>query len=533
MPRRTSITLPEFFSALAARFSLHKPDTEEKLSLLEWGRKYLPNHFVQEPSLMHKWIAKQTDRLFPKRGIKMLLIGPRGGAKSTTGTLACVLKRACQRTENYILICSDTASQAKEHLRTIKEELETNDDLAEAYPDVVGIGPIWREDRIQMRNGVTIQAVGTLSKIRGLRRRQHRPSLIILDDPENDQHVSSTVMRQRTQLWFYKTLMNMGSAETNFLVMGTAIHREGLVMSLMQKPGWLTFRHHEKRSAFKAILEWSKRMDLWNKWEEIYHDIDDGNSLENARKFFLQNKRVMMEGAVVLWPAREPLYKLMRMRAEIGHQHFEGEKQSNPINPETCEWPSEYFSGDDIWFDTWPTDLAVKTMALDPSKGKDAKRSDYSAIIKLGVSSRGVWYVDADIKRRSTDLVVADTVTNTNHFRPTHLGIEINQFQSLLAEEILDEMSIRQVDAEIVELDNRANKRLRIRRLSPLLARRRFRFKTKSPGVSLLLQQLRDFPNGDFDDGPDALEMATRIAAEEIEQYTGAEDAVGGYLNAR
>jgi predicted phage terminase large subunit-like protein len=531
VPRRTSVTETEFFEALAARFSLHGHDAEEKLGLLKWGRKYLPHHFVDAPSRMHEWVAKKTDKKFDRRGSKLLLIGPRGGAKSTTGTLACTLKRACQRAENYILICSDTASQAKEHLRTIKEELETNDELAEKYPRATGIGPIWRENYIQMRNGVTVQAVGTLSRIRGLRRRQHRPSLIILDDPENDQHVSSTIMRNRTQLWFYKTLMNMGTSETNFLVMGTAIHREGLVMSLMQKPGWETFVHNGKRSAFKAILEWPERMDLWSKWEDIYHDVDNGDSRVNARKFFKQNEAVMLKGAEVLWPAREPLYKLMRIRAEIGHQHFEGEKQSNPINPETCEWPSEYFTGDDIWFDNWPKNLAIKTMALDPSKGKDAKRSDYSAIVKLGVSPQGIWYVDANIKRRSTDIVTADTVTETRAFAPEKLGIEINQFQSLLAEEITDEFSINQVNCEIVELDNRANKRLRIRRISPLLARRRFRFKKKSPGVSLLLQQLRDFPNGDFDDGPDALEMATRLAADEIENF-GPDDMIGGTINA-
>jgi predicted phage terminase large subunit-like protein len=270
-------------------------------------------------------------------------------------------------------------------------------------------------------------------------------------------------------------------------------------------------------------------MDLWDKWEDIYHDIENGNSRRNAYEFFKENRDDMVRGAKVLWPAREPLYKLMRVRAEIGHQHFEGEKQSNPINPDTCEWPSEYFSGDDIWFDKWPTTLAIKTIALDPSKGKDSKRGDYSAIIKLGVDNRGVWFVDADIKRRSTDLVVADTVSHTRAFRPEKVGIEINQFQSLLAEEISDEFSIRQIDSQIVELDNRANKRLRIRRISPLLARRRFRFKTKSPGVGLLLQQLRDFPNGDYDDGPDALEMATRIAADEIEHF-GPDDVVGGYI---
>ncbi len=40
------------------------------------------------------------------------------------------------------------------------------------------------------------------------------------------------------------------------------------------------------------------------------------------------------------------------------------------------------------------------------------------------------------------------------------------------------------------------------------------RFKSDSPGTRLLVDQLREFPSGDHDDGPDALEMALRLAAE-------------------
>ena len=55
---------------------------------------------------------------------------------------------------------------------------------------------------------------------------------------------------------------------------------------------------------------------------------------------------------------------------------------------------------------------------------------------------------------------------------------------------------------------------MRIRRLTPYLAQGRVRFKGDSPGARLLVEQLRDFPLADHDDGPDALEMAVRLAAE-------------------
>ncbi len=54
---------------------------------------------------------------------------------------------------------------------------------------------------------------------------------------------------------------------------------------------------------------------------------------------------------------------------------------------------------------------------------------------------------------------------------------------------------------------------MRIRRLTPYLARRQMRFKRHSRGAQLLIEQLRDFPYADHDDGPDALEMAVRLAS--------------------
>jgi hypothetical protein len=40
------------------------------------------------------------------------------------------------------------------------------------------------------------------------------------------------------------------------------------------------------------------------------------------------------------------------------------------------------------------------------------------------------------------------------------------------------------------------------------------KFKANSPGARLLVEQLRDFPNGDHDDGPDGAEMAVRLAGD-------------------
>jgi hypothetical protein len=55
----------------------------------------------------------------------------------------------------------------------------------------VGLGNPWGQDRIRLANGVVIEALGTGGKIRGRRNRAQRPTLIVVDDPENDEHITS------------------------------------------------------------------------------------------------------------------------------------------------------------------------------------------------------------------------------------------------------------------------------------------------------------------------------------------------------
>jgi hypothetical protein len=58
---------------------------------------------------------------------------------------------------------------------------------------------------------------------------------------------------------------------------------------------------------------------------------------------------------------------------------------------------------------------------------------------------------------------------------------------------------------------------------------RRLRFMANSPGTRLLVEQLQEFPIGDHDDGPDALEMALRLAVEVLQGRT-INDGLGSRL---
>lgn len=491
--------------------------------LLDWGRRYLPDHFLRPPSKMHRWLGSRLDGLWQSRGSKLNVLGPRGGAKSTLATLAYVLRAAVERWEPYIWIVSDTKQQARAHLENVKTELSGNPRLAADYPDAVGPGPVWRAGRVVLCNGVAIEAFGTGQRLRGRRHGASRPSLIVCDDLQNDGHMQSALQRDHSRTWFHGTLLKAGTSRTNVVNLATALHREALAMELDQTPGWTSH-------VFRAIERWPCNMSLWQQWEAIYTDLARPDYQAAARAFYEQHRADMDAGAVLLWPEEEDLYTLMCMRVEGGRTAFEREKQNSPLHPDLCEWPESYFD-EGIWFEQWPQHLRVKTLALDPSKGSDSRRGDYSAFVMLGVDRQGTIYLEADLARRTTSQIVTDGVELYRRFQPDAFGVEANQFQELLGAEF--EMEFQRQGMLGVRpwlLDNRVNKLVRIRRLGPHLSGRRVRLKADSASTRLLLEQLKEFPVGDHDDGPDAAEMAVRLAVELLSGAAAAADGLGDRL---
>ena len=181
--------------------------------------------------------------------------------------------------------------------------------------------------------------------------------------------------------------------------------------------------------------------------------------------------------------------------------------------PDGGEFPFEWVKGK--WFEKWPVDPIVKTLILDPSKGRADRDGDFQAYIKLAVGSDDMLYVQGDLQRRSIDQMIADGVAHYIEFKPDAFGLEGNAWQDLLKPDFEEEFRKQCVIVpEVWTINNSVNKNVRIRRLAGWLSSDRVRFKQDCPGTQLLIDQILDFPNGDHDDGPDAMEMAIRLAEE-------------------
>jgi hypothetical protein len=246
--------------------------THRGLRLAEFAARYLKAEAAQgafvplaRATELHRALADDLDRQCRGRGQKRCYLAPSGSAKTTWTTFALPLCAAVQRWEPYIVLTADTGDQAAQYLEAIKRELEENEALADDFPAACGKGPVWRADRIRLRNGVQIAAYGTGAKLRGRKAGASRPSLIVVDDPESRDHIVSELQRRRSWEWMTKDVLNAGSPQTNVVVAGTALHRECIVCRLEKAPGW------ESR-VYRSVIDWPDRMDLWREWENLLLD---------------------------------------------------------------------------------------------------------------------------------------------------------------------------------------------------------------------------------------------------------------------
>lgn len=202
--------------------------------------------------------------------------------------------------------------------------------------------------------------------------------------------------------------------------------------------------------------------------------------------------------------------ELASARRAMGDAAFLQEHEALFISIDGAEFPGEYF-GDELFVGRMPSGCYAKVVALDPSKGKHAKRGDYQAAVAVGVWE-SCCYVDAVLQRVPVGQAVDATVALAMRYGCRTIAYEANNFQELLGAEFERRLQGHRFHGiTVLPIVNTANKEGRIQSLDPFLRNRELRF-VDSPGTRLLLQQLKEFPMAAHDDGPDALEMAIRTS---------------------
>lgn len=465
---------------------------------------YFPHYVKGEPSVFQAWFYEN----FPKwidspRGTLNNVSAPRGEAKSTLGTQLGTLWCVLTGRKRFIPIIMDSFDQAATMLEAIKTELTDNPRLAMDWPDAAGKGRVWNVRCAITANGCKVEAFGVDKRIRGLRHGAYRPDLVFLDDPENDENVHSPEQRDKLEKKITKSILPLGNADgsMDLVYLNTLLHHDSVANRIHRKPRW-------RSKKFKAIIKWPDRLDLWQQWEEIFRneknleELAEGEERESDR-FYRENEAQMLRGAQVSWPSVRPLLMLMQIRAEDSHA-FDCEYQNEPHNEDEA-----YFANIQYWVQ--PVRTWVFYGSHDPSMGRFGRRRDPSATLVGGYAKETgkLCVVEAIVARRLPALQTSHIIELQKQYAPKAWAFESVQFQEFFREHIVTASAKAGIHVPALPVTPSDDKLLRIQAISPHVNNGLILF---NPAHTVLLEQLRHFPEADHDDGPDALEMLWKLA---------------------
>lgn len=170
-----------------------------------------------------------------KRPPPFVAIWPRGGAKSTSTELACVLL-AARGARKYGLYVCESQDQADDHVSNVASllELETT---ARAFPDLAAraIGKYgnvkgWRRNRLMTQSGFILDAIGLDSAARGVKIENQRPDLLVFDDIDNEQ--DSQVVTEKKIKTLTQALLPAGSTDVGVLMCQNLVHQDSIFARL-------------------------------------------------------------------------------------------------------------------------------------------------------------------------------------------------------------------------------------------------------------------------------------------------------------
>lgn len=244
---------------------------------------YLSHYFYRPPAAFHPSLMEKLSDHQIKR---LLVIGFRGSAKSTLGSVGLILWAALEHAELYpfIVPVADTGTQAALNIANIKTELDSNELLINDYGKIE-FGKIddpvpepkmeseeeWQSKNMLLANGVRIMARSRGQKFRGLRHRAHRPKLVVVDDPEDAAWVKTKENRNKTDRWMRGEVMGAMDPDGRLIAIGNWLHEDALLARLKKLGQFETLEYplinDEEMLTWPALYPTQKTLD--DKREEM------------------------------------------------------------------------------------------------------------------------------------------------------------------------------------------------------------------------------------------------------------------------
>lgn len=433
------------------------------------------------------------------------IAAPRKHAKSTAITFSYVLAAVLFREYRFVIICSDTETQASLFLGDIRQELIENEDLIKLF-GVKEFSKLSETDIIvEMNDGYRfrIMAKGAEQKLRGLKWNNQRPDLIICDDMENDEAILNSDRREKFRRWFFGALRPARASNGKIIVIGTILHMDSLLERLMQpqtghkliyeelksysdakKPIWRAIKYKAHNDDFSAIL-WPEQ---WPK-----------EALIAERKSFLE------QGLSDVYSREYLNYPIDESIAYFKRDDF------LPLKEEDEESNLQYYSA---------IDFAIST----------TERSDYTVIVTVAVTHTGDLLVK-DVRRGRWDAseIIEQMFSVHKRYRPELFVVEQGAIEKAIGPFLRKEMMVRNTYMNLYPMTPTKDKMSRARSIQARMRYGGIRFDKEKHWYQTLEDEMVRFPRDRHDDQVDALSWVGLVLDKVIDAPSPEEEAEEEY----
>lgn len=454
-----------------------------KNDMILFGKVCMPNMFSATSPAFHYEIAEKLRNPDVKQ---MNIVAPRGHAKSSlVGGIFPLYHLMYGKGQKLIVLVSRTQDHAVKLLGLLKDTI----DFSDTFRSLFGYwgqhsAKSWSKAEIELKDGSMIICKGTGQQLRGIKVGNQRPTLIIVDDPEDENNTKTAEAMENNLRWLLQSAVpSLDPRNGRIVIIGTPQHQRCMVETLKDMHGW-------ENMIFKPDFENKKA--LWEEWWGIDKLLEKKKELESINRLSVFYR----EYACEIVGDEDQLFKADDFR------FYEGDFFRKDNN--------SYLKLKSL--DGVPCDEVVAInvfTGVDPASSVK-KTADYSVIYNLAVDGENRRFSLPYYRKHATPLDLAEAIVNNyRRYRSEKTRIESVGYQEMLREYVIKRSKEENmfIPGLNIKENPRNSKSNRLESLQPIFARKQMYIHQDQQE---LMDELLLFPRGKHDDLLDGLYYANK-----------------------
>ena len=444
--------------------------------MIAFGRVCLPSMCTQKSPKFHYELA---DIFTNKENKKINIIAPRGHAKSSIGACMFPLHHLFfDEGKKVIVLSSKTQGHAIDQLQTIKDALDYSMPLRKIF-GYWGqhTARVWTKDRIVLKDGSAIICKGTGQQVRGLKFGNQRPSLFILDDPEDENNTKTTESMEWNLRWLLQGVEpSLDPHKGRMLVIGTPQHQRCLVETLHTMKGYVSKKYKAVQDDGSVLWEEQLSRKVLDRKKEELESI-------NRLSVFYREYQCEVVGD------EDQLF------SEETFQYWDGWYEKGF---DRTGWLNVTKMGEDE-FDPPIKKFVFAFMGIDPASSTKSY-ADYSTIVTTAFDTDGNRFILPYYRKHAKPMDLAQSILDYDDiYKPQKAHIESVAYQEMLRDYVNRQ---RFIPGFAIKVNPRTRKSTRLESMQPWFYQRKVWIKE---GMKDLVDELLLYPRGKHDDLLDGL----------------------------